>query len=257
MTGRIKMKIYPIFSRSLVACVIALVSSSAHAGVVVSGTRFILHAPAKSLNVAVKNTSKNSFLVKSAVVRDTGHELTGSTPMPSPGSAIPFVITPPLFVLGEGKSNQLRLECTNCEALPQDRESLYRLSISAIPGGKSAPNSVQVAIRSTFKLFYRPEGLEGNESTAYQKLKWERRGASVVVNNPTPYYVTLYKMKINNKSIVDAGMVPPFSSREQPWCPTSGPCSINWQTLDDFGGAKPSWHVVPGATVKLGEPLAK
>lgn len=239
---------------------VGLFSIPGHAGLVVGGTRFVLSAANHSQSITVKNTGKDGFLVKSSIIADTGEGLAGSEsdkPASASASDIPFVITPPLFLLGAGKSNQLRLECVNCQALPSDRESLFRLGVSAIPGGKPAPNTVQVAVRSTFKLFYRPAGLPGNAVEAYQKLQWKREGNNVVVRNPTPYYVTLFEMKVNKKDIQHSGMVAPYSTRTQSWCPATGSCDIQWKTLNDFGGIAPAWSVSPTATPKVGRALAK
>lgn len=239
---------------------VGLFSIPGHAGLVVGGTRFVLSAAEHSKSITVKNTSKEGFLVKSSVIADKGEDLNGSVsdkPISASATDIPFVITPPLFLLGSGKSNQLRLECLNCQALPADRESVYRLGISAIPGGAPGPNTVQVAMRSTFKLFYRPTGLAGSAIEAYQKLQWKREGNNVVVRNPTPYYVTLFAMKVNNKEVKRAGMVAPYSSRTQSWCPASGNCDIQWQSLNDFGGISSAWSVSPTATPKAGRAVAK
>lgn len=227
----------------------AFISLPANAGLVVTGTRFVLPAPQTALGITVQNTGSSSLLVKSKVEFDHGQQQTKPRSAESNAS---FVLTPPLFVLRAGKSNQLRLTCLECATLPADRESLFRLSISAIPSGKAPENSVQLAIRSHFKLFYRPEGLSGRADSAYQRLQWQRQGKMVTVSNPSPYYVTLFKMTVNHRPLNNPGMVPPFSTVSQPWCVDSGSCTIEWQTLDDFGGEKAPWIVVPTAQKRPG-----
>ncbi len=76
--------------------------------------------------------------------------------------------------------------------LPADRESLFTLSIAAIPSGKPEANRVQMAFRSALKLLYRPEGLAGNPQQAYRHLIWSLTPDGATVRNPTPYYVTLF-----------------------------------------------------------------
>ncbi|MDF0548015.1 molecular chaperone [Klebsiella aerogenes] len=239
---------------------VSLFSLQGHAGMVVSGTRFVLTESDHAKGITVKNTGKEGFLVKSQIILDDGHEISG-TVTDKPASAAlsdnPFVITPPLFLLGAGKSSQLRLECISCHDLPHDRESLYRLGISAIPGGKQATNTVQLAVRSTFKLFYRPSGLPGEAGQAYQELQWQRHGKDVIVRNPTPYYVTLFNLNINNKEAGRSGMIAPYSTRTQSWCPVSGDCHIQWASLNDFGGITPLWSIFPGDTAKTGKAATK
>ncbi|ENZ7484582.1 molecular chaperone [Klebsiella aerogenes] len=244
----------PLFTIAAGFIFSGFLSLPANAGLVVTGTRFVLPAPQTALGITVQNTGSSSFLVKSQVQSEDGQEQ-GNTIYTRPtGAEInpSFVVTPPLFVLGAGNTNQLRLTCLECTKLPKDRESLFRVSISAIPSGKAPANSVQLAIRSNFKLFYRPEGLSGRPDTAYQQLLWQRQGKIVTVSNPTPYYVTLFKMMVNQRSLHNPGMVPPFSSVSQPWCAASGSCTIEWQTLDDFGGEKTPWSVVPSSQKQPG-----
>lgn len=242
------------------AAAFSLFSLYGHAGMVVGGTRFVFSADEHGKSIPVKNTGKESFLVKSQVVADNGSELSGTVnehPGHNGGDDNPFVITPPLFLLGAGKSNQLRLECLSCQSLPPDRESLYRLGISAIPGGKPAINSVQLAVRSTFKLFYRPKGLPGEAGTAYQQLQWKREGQNVVVHNATPYYVTFFELTVNNKEVHHSGMVAPYSSRTQAWCPSTGRCEIQWKSINDFGGITPAWSVTPDHVNAPGKAIKK
>lgn len=223
-----------------------LFSTPASAGLVVTGTRFVLSAPADSLGISVENTGTADILVHSQVVReehDRGRENRGGTSQDVKHT--PFVVTPPLFVLSGGKSNQLRLTCLECRQEPADRESLFQLSVSAIPAGKAPPDSVQLAVRSHFKLFYRPAGLKGDPDKAYQQLTWRRMGNTVIVQNPTPYYVTLFKMTVNHRLQANPGMVPPYSTRSESWCPESGACEIQWKTLNDFGGESSFMRVSP------------
>lgn len=239
-----------------------LLSVAARAGLVVNGTRFVLPAPATSQAITVQNTGATDILVRSQILADQGEDQKGSVPDkpgPVPASTkakegVPFVITPPLFALAGGKSNQLRLTCLECDQLPTDRESLFRLSMSAIPSGKAPPNTVQIAIRSSFKLFYRPAGLPGNATTAYQQLQWRRQGARIAVRNPTPYYVTLFKMQVNGRQLNVPGMVPPYTTRTQSWCPETGGCAIRWQTLDDFSAELAPWAITPSGSFHPGLP---
>lgn len=223
----------------------------AQAGVVVGGTRFIYSGGQQNgISLTVQNTDPSPYLVQAKITPDNNADIAGSTPLPADVGA-PFVLTPPLFRLGPQRANSLRVLRTGGN-LPADRESLFRLSIAAIPGGQPGPNSLQIAIRSTFKLFYRPEHLQGNASQAYQQLSWQRQGTNVNVTNPTPFYVTLFQLKVNGERRGEAGMVPPFSTRSQPWCPASGKCQIEWQSLNDFGGVMSAWRVSPTATFAAG-----
>lgn len=234
----LSMGIFPIFS---------------HAGVVVGATRFIYgSAQQNGIAFSVKNTDALAYLIQAKVVADDGKNTAGSIPNYAVNSSAPFIISPPLFRLRDNQENTLRVIRTGGD-LPMDHESLFGITVAAIPEGKPGPNSLQVAIRSRFKLLYRPAGLKGNPSYAYEKLTWQRNGKDISVSNPTPFYVTVFQLTVNGKVKDDAGMVAPFSTRTQSWCPESGACDLRWQSLNDFGGVMPAWHITPTSMAKAGQ----
>lgn len=203
----------------------------AQAGVVVEGTRFIFNADKTSITFTVNNTSQQRFLLLSKVLDAQGQA----------SSQVPFMTTPPLFPLAAGHSNMIRIIRTGGD-LPDDRESLFWLSVASIPQtqGKPSPNSLQVAIRSRMKLFYRPVGLKGREEDAYRQLEWQRDGTQVWIRNPTPYYVTLFHFQLNGIPVNNVGMVAPFTRVTTSGCPADGRCMAQWQTINDYGGVMPA-----------------
>lgn len=129
--------------------------------------------------------------------------------------------------------------------LPADRESLFTLSIAAIPSGKPEANRVQMAFRSALKLLYRPEGLAGNSQQAYRHLIWSLTPDGATVRNPTPYYVTLFLLRANERAQDNAGVVAPFATRQTDWCRHTVRCTVRWQSINDYG------RVMPAQTVDL------
>jgi P pilus assembly chaperone PapD len=220
------------------------------AGLVVYGTRFVVTEEAPALGITVKNTGDSSVLVHSLVgAEDGGSENTKN---------VPFVITPPLFSLSPGRSNVLRLICPDCSRLPKERESAFLLSIAEIPSGIAGSDTVQLAVRSHFKLFWRPTGLLGEPESAYKQLRWQREDKYVSVHNPTPYFVTLFKVIVNGRKQPIAGMVPPFGKRRFQWCQsgTTSACDIQWKSLDDYATEQPAWRVIPERGMTVGHPAA-
>jgi len=199
---------------------------SAQAAIVTGGTRFVFYSNADSLTVNLRNTSAAPYLVQTKISADA--------------RTAPFVATPPLFVLKGGRENILRIIYTG-EPLPADRESLFWLTVAGIPSSSTStdPNLVEIALRQRMKLFWRPATLKGNADEAYKHLIWSHSGARVTVHNPTPWYVTLINLKSNGQPIDDPGMVAPFSSRTESWCPAQGNCTLQWQTLNDYGSLLP------------------
>ena len=203
---------------------------NAHAGVTVDGTRFIFDADKPSITFTVNNTAQQRYLVLSKVLDAQGKS----------SRQVPFMTTPPLFPLLPGHSNIVRIMRLGGD-LPDDRESLFWLSVASIPETQSKPpaNALQVAIRSRMKLFYRPVGLKGREEEAYRQLAWKVQGGKTLVSNPTPYYVTLFNLRVNGRTLESAGMVAPFATEAKNACPSGGRCVLQWQTINDYGRVMP------------------
>lgn len=59
------------------------------------------------------------------------------------------------------------------------------------------------------------------------------------VQNPGPYYVTLFSLKANGRPIDTAGVVAPFSTRKTDWCQRVTRCEVRWQSINDYGRVLP------------------
>jgi P pilus assembly chaperone PapD len=127
------------------------VSAQAQAGVALGATRVIYQADQKQVSLGVNNSDdRNTFLIQSWVENSDGKK---------DGR---FVITPPLFVMQGKKENTLRIIDATNHSLPADRESLFWVNVKAIPSvdkSQMKANTLQLAITSRIKLFYRPLGL--------------------------------------------------------------------------------------------------
>lgn len=154
-----------------------------------------------------------------------------------PGDKTPFIVTPPLFRINPGEENMLRIVRTG-GSLPQDRESVFWLNVKSIPAtddSKPRTNVLQVVVKSRLKLFYRPAGLEGQPETAYHQLSVARSGNRLTLSNPTPYYVTLFTLKVDGQEIKEADMVPPKGSANFT-LPSASVSTVAWQAISDYGG---------------------
>ncbi|EEJ1823379.1 molecular chaperone [Salmonella enterica] len=210
----------------MLALALAFLSVQAQAGIVIGGTRVIYDGDKKETSASVRNPEKSGvYLVQSWV--DSGGQ----------GGKTPFIVTPPLFRINPGEENMLRIVRTGGN-LPQDRESVFWLNVKSIPAtDDSQPriNVLQVVVKSRLKLFYRPAGLEGQPESAYHQLSVARSGNRLTVSNPTPYYVTLFTLKVDGQEIKEADMVPPRGSVTFP-LPSGPATSVSWQAISDYGG---------------------
>lgn len=119
------------------------------AGVAIAGTRVIYNEQSHEADITVKNTNPHDPVLIQSWVDDLADN-----------NKSPFIVTPPLFRLDAGDSNDLRVLLTSAQ-LPNDRESLFTLNIKVIPAN-TAPageNILQFAIKNQLKLIYRPAGL--------------------------------------------------------------------------------------------------
>lgn len=220
----------------LITCV------SAQAGVIIGGTRVVYGEKQSSIALSVRNNSPFAWLINSKV--STGGTWPGSHPSTDKA---PFVITPPLFSLKADREGTLRIVYTGSGAsLPRDRESLFTLSIATIPAGKRQDDSVELAVRTHLKLFYRPAGLQGSAQDAWQQLRWSKRSQQLVVENPTPYYVTMFNLQFNGQPVRNAGLVAPFGQRQFNGCQQLPQCVIHWQGINDYGRVMPAKQINVG-----------
>lgn len=197
-------------------------------GVSLSQTRVIFSAEDKAQTLTVKNTSKQNYLIQSRIQNEMKND-----------AAVPFVVTPPLFPLGGGGNQLLRI-LKQSESLPSDRESLFYLSVLAIPGQtEPAPEEARLSMGFQFviKLFYRPTGLKDVPSDAGCQLKLIRVGNGIRIENPTPYFMTFGTLKLDH-SVIDLdsspSMIAPMGAQTYPVAHTIK--QVEWQTITDAGG---------------------
>lgn len=127
------------------------------------------------------------------------------------------MVLPPVQRLEPGQSSQVKIEgLPAISTLPQDRESLFYFNLREIPPKSDKPNTLQIALQTRVKLFYRPKAItpEKNGTPWQEKLTLEKQGDQLMVKNPTPYYVTIINATANAKSTngkeFTPVMVPPF-----------------------------------------------
>ncbi|MGR4897364.1 molecular chaperone [Stenotrophomonas sp. LARHCG68] len=220
----------------------------AHAGIQVGGTRVIFDASQdkRETSLPVRNKGETPYVIQ-AFADDGVHG----------GARTPFVVTPGVFRLDGGKEQlvQVRNVATQVRP-PEDRESVYWLNIKEIPPKARAEgdnNTLQIAVLTRIKLFYRPAGLVGSATDAPAQLRWSvvpgpmGRGRALKVSNPTPYYVTFSRIDISGSSgeAINADMVAPRSELVIPVrsAPSSGPIQFTYTTINDHGAVTPAISV--------------
>ncbi|MDE9617481.1 fimbrial biogenesis chaperone [Citrobacter portucalensis] len=214
------------YTNIVLALLLAFFAVQVQAGIVIGGTRVIYNGEKKETSTSIRNQEKSGvYLVQSWI--DTGVK----------ENKAPFIVTPPLFRINPGEENILRIVRTG-GSLPEDRESVFWLNVKSIPAtDDSMPqnNVLQIVVKSRLKLFYRPAGLEGAQDIAYKNLSVVRSGNHLTISNPTPYYVTLFTLKVDGLEIKEADMVPPKGSVSFT-LPSTTASTVSWQAISDYGG---------------------
>lgn len=208
-----------------------LVAATAHAGVIINGTRLIYQGGKKESSIGISNPDATDYLVQSWA--DSGGKNLAKAP---------FLITPPLFRLDAKEDNVLRVVRTGGN-LPEDRESLFWLNIKAIPSSKRVEgvNTLQIAINTRIKLLYRPESVKGKPEDVADKLEWHREGNDLVVNNPTPFYMNFQSVTLNGHKIDKAGWAVPETQTHITLPAHTGGSNVTWSIITDYGSISKSW----------------
>lgn len=216
-------------------CATALLLASqplvaAEGGIGLGQTRVIFSAADKAQSITVTNSDSRAWLVQSRVQMGVNDN-----------SPAPFIVTPPLARLEANGELVLRIR-RNDVALPEDRESVFFISMKALPVQQSAPEQMVMTVVSNMKLFYRPEGLAKRAmADMAPKLKFRREGQQVRAINPTPYWLTFSRLQVGNAALDKTAlrhMVPPFG--EQTYTlPSTAAGKISWQLIDEDGWDTP------------------
>ena len=174
------------------ALMLTAVSSTAQAGVSLDRTRLIITGKDSSASANLTNTSPDiPFLAQSWVEDSKGNKITS-----------PLVVLPPLQRINGGQKGVARVTKTDgINQLPQDRESLFYLSVREIPPKPDKANVLQLAMQSRIKLFFRPTAIiPKSKSEIWQdQVVFQKSGNKMSAQNPTPYYITIISAPFINK----------------------------------------------------------
>lgn len=171
-----------------VALLGAVVVQQAQAAIALDRTRVIFDGEQKSVSLNISNQNKQlPYLAQGWLEDEKGNKIQS-----------PLTVLPPVQRVEPGKPSQVKIQSLPAaRQLPQDRETVYYFNLREIPPKSDKPNTLQIALQTRIKLFYRPAAIapQKNTAPAQDQLTLTRQGDKYVVNNPTPFYVT----------IVDAG----------------------------------------------------
>lgn len=212
-----------------------LTPALAQAGIVITGTRVIYPGEQREITVQLTNNGDVPALAQAWIDERPDTENVAK-------ARSPFLLSPPVTRVNPGKGQSLRIRLIE-QDLPQDRESLYWLTVLELPpkpAEGSAANRLQMAFASRLKLFYRPEGL-GTLESGIQNLRWKVQGDDLVCTNPGAFHITFVGVSLGGQELtLDKGsaMVAPRGTLRLPLkgrATGSDTASVDFKVINDYG----------------------
>lgn len=203
-------------------------------------TRVIFNAGEKRTTAGIQNLSHSPYLVKAQVL-NAGKEISDF-----------FMVTPPLFRLESQSQYSVRILSQGAGNLPADRESLFYLSFLAIPSAdkpdlnyddSAVTARVSIGVQTLIKMFYRPLNLSVTPREAQGKLVFCTRNDGIVMDNPTPYYLTLNTLILGGENVdlsASGAMIAPFSQKVYPVKATKN--TAVYTVINDYGGISQTYR---------------
>ncbi|HFF8948030.1 fimbria/pilus periplasmic chaperone [Serratia marcescens] len=206
---------------------------TAQAAIALDRTRVIFDGSVQSVSLSVSNQNKQlPYLAQGWLEDEQGNKIQS-----------PLTVLPPVQRIEPGKPSQVKIQALPAaKQLPQDRETLYYFNLREIPPKSDKPNSLQIALQTRIKLFYRPAAIapESNAAPWQEQLTLSKQGDKYVVNNPTPYYVTIVDAASRKDAEGVKGfepfMVPPKGSMPLTVSAASVGGSPVLTYINDYGG---------------------
>jgi len=228
----------PLRSLALGACLAATLSP-VQAALTVNTTRIVFDSDKRSTNVVIANPSPRPYAVQTWI----------NTAKDDTDTPVPLDASPGLFRLDPGKEQMLQISRLP-NTLPKDRETLFYLNVQEIPEAKPEDaNTLNIALRTRLKLFYRPSELKDRPADRAGELKWfvrQNEGhVQLVVDNPTPYHYTFGRLEVSatgkTEAIQAKDMAAPFAQQayDLKQVKSVNGLQLTFTTVNDFGVATP------------------
>lgn len=227
------------------AALLSTVSLAAHASVTPDRTRLVFNESDKSISVTLRNNNeKLPYLAQSWLEDEKGNKITS-----------PLAVLPPVQRIDAMMNGQVKIQALpDIHTLPSDRESLFYYNVREIPPKTGKANTLQIALQTRIKLFWRPKALENvsMKNPWQHKVTLTRSGQEFTVNNPTPYFVVISNASAQKNGNPAAGFSPMVISPK-----TSVPLKVKMDSVpvltyvNDYGARMPLYFKCGGDTCQV------
>ncbi|UBQ39528.1 MULTISPECIES: fimbrial biogenesis chaperone [Acinetobacter] len=204
-------------------------ASPSNAAIQAMASRVIYHSDSKAATLNLKNNASKPYIVQTWL--EAGEDKTAS-------AKVPFIVTPPLIKIEPQKESVLRFIYSG-SGLPTDRESQVWINVQEIPPKPEEENTLQLAVRSKLKLFYRPQQIEDDLPAAVKKLQWSVEHGTLKLKNNSPLFITIGDLALgkNGQPIthMNQDMAPPFQSIDVLRNVPENVKSLKFTYINDYG----------------------
>ncbi|STJ19807.1 periplasmic pilus exported chaperone [Escherichia coli] len=151
-------------------------SLTAHASVTPDRTRLVFNESDKSISVTLRNNNeKLPYLAQSWLEDEKGNKITS-----------PLAVLPPVQRIDAMMNGQVKIQALpDIHTLPSDRESLFYYNVREIPPKSGKANTLQIALQTRIKLFWRPKALEKIDMRNRGSLRSHSRAAARTIPSIT------------------------------------------------------------------------
>lgn len=227
------MSLNHVLSTMCLVAISIVISTPTHSAVQALASRVIYNGNAKAVTLAITNNADKPYMVQNWL--EVGDAPVGD-------GKVPFVITPPLLKIDPKKETLLRIIYSGT-GLPIDRESQFWINIQEIPPKPEVENTLQLAVRSKIKLFYRPKQVEIELNDAVKQLRWYIEGNTLKLENKSPLFITIGDLKLNNDehpvANMNQDMVAPFANIDVIKNLSKNINSVTYTYINEYGSNTP------------------
>lgn len=238
----------PLLIAALAGAIPCFAASEPSAGLSINQFRIVYPGDQqKGITWSLTNNTDRPYLMQSWVrpMDFTTGLPTAEKDNKAPAAAIPLLVTPPLARVEPGERLTLRIRLTEM-SLPQDRESVFYLSVKGIPSvpdkASQTGGQLVVAVVNNMKLFYRPEGMpNGGVANASRQLRFSLQSDALVVDNPTPFYINFSQLTVGGKPVPAEALrklVPPKGQQRYPVA-SGARGAVEWRVIGEDSKATP------------------
>lgn len=219
------LKVIPFAKWLLIIPTIFASVAYAAGGLSVSTSRLLIDKGRTAASLIFSNTTNSQFLTKVWIETADGQVTEDVMAVP------PVAYSPP------NKQIRFQTMVLEPEKFPKDKESLFYFRSHSVPATGETSNALTISYDVRLKVFYRPEGVEGDMTSAIEDLKWFLKKGVLTAFNPSNFHVSLVTYGIENryKEIKDCVIAPGQSVSFKVKGKYPKNVLIRWAAIDDYG----------------------